>query len=126
MTNKSSILKNILDNDPDLKSHGFSSKDKINEQAFWYCIEWLREQKVAKTFSSNQTSYSLKHLVEAWLRSKPNKPYRYISNDDLIAAAVFLKIPVKINGTNTKVAIAEPKARKEFREKFDLTASSEL
>ncbi len=64
---------------------------------FKICCEWLSKFKKVKT--PQYSSYYLKHVVEK-LAGK------YVSNGVLIAAALYLNLPIKFNDGSQNVDIA--------------------
>lgn len=70
---------------------------------FLLCCEWLSGCQLTKNATDfSPSSYKLKHMVERHYRT-------YVSNGTLIAAALYLKIPIKyyFDSPNVGVAISK-------------------
>lgn len=111
------MMKEVMASNPDLTSRGFEGQsvagfedaradllaDRRIEE-FERALAWLWEVPARKTPNTrNGNSYHLKHVAEKWAR-------HYIGNGFLIAAAIWLKFPIKqMDGSpNAIVGVSAP------------------
>jgi hypothetical protein len=61
---------------------------------FGVCCEWLKGCVRRKTVNASISSYTLKHMVEAWAKKSGRDDY-YVSNGSFIAAAIHMGFAYK-------------------------------
>jgi hypothetical protein len=60
--------------------------------------DWIKLQRIGKSFNHTANSYTHKHRVESWLRGVHGH-YHYVTNGSFIAAAIGLGLEWKPSGT---------------------------
>jgi hypothetical protein len=75
-------------------------------------IAFLRRCRLTRSRAARLSSYGLKHAAERWGKAAGMAPY--VSNGELIAAALFLGFPVEFNTTcvNALVGVDKRSLRK--------------
>lgn len=101
-----SLTQNGLDGDHERHYFDDRSLQQVRTALIW--LSQLEKTKNAARYSSGY-SYGLKHQCESWGRENGLEPY--VSNGALIAAAIFLGFPYKVDDLNAFIGISRRSLR---------------
>jgi hypothetical protein len=87
-------------------------RNNFNPEEVATAIAFLRRCRLTRSRAARLSSYGLKHYAERWGKAAGMAPY--VTNGELIAAALYLGFPVEFNTTcvNALVGVNKLQLRK--------------
>ncbi len=87
-------FESLLNDHPELTTHGFGVDDELHYEQFLICCQFLSQLKRRKMVNRQWHSYRLKHVIERWAQVKEVK-ITYFCEGACVAAGIYLGFDYK-------------------------------